>query len=38
VSLVTIGSPAKFGALIASGDSLSSLAFCSGVAGVLIRV
>jgi len=38
VSLTTIGSPAEFDPLIALGDSLSSLGFCSGVAGILIRV
>jgi hypothetical protein len=32
VSLATIGSPASVGAVTASADSFSSLAFCSAVA------
>jgi hypothetical protein len=38
VIFATIGSPARFDALTASGDNLSSLAFCSGVAGASMRV
>jgi hypothetical protein len=33
-----IGSPARFDALTASGDSRPSLAFCSGVAAASMRV
>ena len=38
VSFWTIGSPASSDALTASGDSLASCAFCSGVAGASMRV
>ena len=38
VSLAVIGSPARRDSLTASGESLCSLAFCSGVAGASMRV
>jgi len=38
VSLAVIGSPTRLESLTASGDSLPSLAFCSGVAGASMRV
>jgi hypothetical protein len=38
VSLLVIGSPASVAAVTASGESFSSLAFCSGVAGASMRV
>ena len=37
VSRAVIRSPASSEAVICSGDSLASLAFCSGVAGASIR-
>ena len=36
--LAVIGSPASVAAVTASGESFSSLAFCSGVAGASMRV
>ena len=38
VSFLRMGSPASCGVATASGDSFSSLLFCSGVAGASIRV
>ena len=38
VSLLEIGSPASVAAATASGESFSSLAFCSGVAGASMRM